>query len=153
MSYLAYKFLHLLGTIMLVGNVTVTSVWKVFADRSRSPLVIRYAQRLVTYTDWSLTGGGILLIVIGGYGMVWSAGMALTAPWLLWGQMLFVASGLIWLFILVPIQIRQARITEKLSDSSPIPDIYWQLGRRWLVWGIAATVPLIAAVYVMIAKP
>lgn len=152
-SYAVYKFLHLLGTVLLVGNVTVTSVWKVFADRTRSPLVLRFAQRLVTYTDWAFTGGGIVLIVAGGYAMAWSTGMSLTATWLLWGQLLFVASGVVWLFVLVPIQIRQARIAGQFVHDSPIPDIYWHLGRRWLVWGIVATVPLIAAVFVMVAKP
>ena len=77
MTYIICKFLHVLGTVLLVGNVTVTSVWKVFADRTRSPIVLRYAQRLVTYTDWSLTGGGILLIMFGGYGMAWSTGISL----------------------------------------------------------------------------
>lgn len=153
MSYAVFKFLHLLGTVMLVGNVTVTSVWKVFADRTRSPLVLRFAQRLVTYTDWAFTGGGILLIVGGGYAMAWNTGLSLTAPWLLWGQGLFVASGLVWLFVLVPIQIRQARIADQFGHDSAIPEIYWKLGRRWLVWGIVATIPLVAAVFVMVAKP
>jgi len=37
--------------------------------------------------------------------------------------------------------------------SGEFPGDYWQDARIWLVWGIVATVPLVAAVYVMIAKP
>jgi uncharacterized membrane protein len=152
-SYAIFKFLHILGAVLLVGNVTVTSVWKVFADRTRDPLTVAYAQRLVTLTDWAFTGSGIVLTMLGGYGMAIVSRMDLLAsPWLLWGQVLFAASGCIWLFVLVRIQIAQSRLSARFTRDAPIPEAYWQLGRRWLVWGIVATVPLIAALYVMVAK-
>jgi hypothetical protein len=66
--YATFKFLHVLGAIILVGNVTVTAVGKVFADRTHDARVVAFGQRLVTITDWSLTAGGIALLVLGGYG-------------------------------------------------------------------------------------
>ena len=54
--YPVLKFLHVLGVILLVGNVTVTAVWKVFADRTHNAVVVAFGQRLVTITDWFLTG-------------------------------------------------------------------------------------------------
>lgn len=85
LTYSICKFIHVLGTVLLLGNVTVTSVWKVFADRTRVPATVAHAQRLVAGTDWAFTAGGALLIVVGGYGMAWTTGMRLTMPWLLWG--------------------------------------------------------------------
>jgi uncharacterized membrane protein len=152
-SYAFFKFLHLLGTVLLVGNVTATSVWKVFADRTRQASTVAFAQRLVTYTDWALTGGGIVLMMVGGYGMVLESGMSLIAlPWLLWGQVLFVVSGLVWLFILVPIQSAQSRMAVAFADGSTIPAAYWSLSRRWIAWGVVATAPLVAALYLMVMK-
>jgi len=33
-----------------------------------------------------------------------------------------------------------------------VPQAYWRLRRQWLIVGVIATVPLIAATYIMIAK-
>ena len=91
---------------MLMGNITVTAIWKYFADRTHSPEILSFAQKLVTYTDWSMTVWGVLLLMGGGYAMVFLVNWPLTQWWLLWSQILFVVAGLIWLFILVPIQIK-----------------------------------------------
>ena len=153
-SYEAWKFVHVLGVILLVGNVTVTSVWKVFADRTREPRTIAFAQRLVSGTDWVFTGGGIVLMIGGGYGMAFGARISLTgAGWLLWSQVLTLVSGLIWLGVLLPIQVRQARITASEGERGrALPERYWRLARHWIAWGVTATVPLALALWMMIAK-
>jgi uncharacterized membrane protein len=154
MQYSIFKFLHVLGVILLIGNVTITAFWKVFADRSNDPRVIAEAQRIVILADWFFTASGIVLIVVGGYGMLFVAGLSpFDGAWLVWGQILFLVSGVIWVAVLVPAQIRQARAAKTLKRGSPIPPRYWADGRLWLAWGIAATIPLVAAVYVMIVKP
>ena len=154
MAYDILKMLHLLGVIVLIGNVTVSSFWKVFADRSGDSLIIAHAQKLVTTTDWFFTLSGILLLVGGGFGAAYVAGVPPFGPlWLVVPELLFLLSGLIWLLILVPIQIRQARQARSFAPGASIPAAYRQDNRRWLVWGVAATIPLVAAIYVMIAKP
>ena len=151
--YAIYKFIHVLGVIFLVGNVSVTSIWKVFADRTRNPAVVSFAQRLVTHTDWTLTGGGVALTMIGGYGMAWEAQLPLMqVPWLLWSQGLFLMSGLTWLLVLIPLQVVQSRQASVFDMAGSIPPSYYRLARWWITWGVLATVPLIAALYVMITK-
>ncbi len=63
--------MHLFGVVLLVGNVIVTLVWKLGADRTGEPSVIAFGQRLVTLTDWWFTLGGVVLILIGGFGAAW----------------------------------------------------------------------------------
>jgi uncharacterized membrane protein len=153
-AYPILKFLHILGVILLVGNVTVTAVWKVFADRTHNPVVIAFGQRLVTITDWFLTGVGIAFVVIGGYGMVYVADLdPFGAFWLVWGQVLFVLSGLIWALLLIPAQIRQAREARGFAEGGEIPPSYRRDAVRWIFWGVVATVPLVAAVWLMVVKP
>lgn len=148
------KFLHITGVVMLMGNITATAIWKFFADRTGDPRIIAFAQKLVTYTDWSLTFWGIVLTMGGGYGALWAAGMGpLDAGWLIWSQVLFVVAGLIWLGLLVPIQIRQARAAKLFADSNTIPPAYRRDSRRWILWGLVSTVPLVAALWLMVAKP
>jgi uncharacterized membrane protein len=147
-------FLHVLGIILLIGNVTATSVWKVFADRTGDPATIAFAQRLVTLTDFGLTSTGIALTIVGGYWAALATGVSLwETPWLLWGQALFVVSGLVWLGVLVPIQIWQAKAVKAFTPGAPVPEAYRAASRRWLAWGVVATVPLAAALWLMVAKP
>lgn len=154
MAYDVWKLVHLLGVILLVGNVTVTSIWKLYADRTRDPRIIGFAQRLVTVTDWFFTFWGILLLVAGGYGAAWVAGMdPLRDSWLVWSEALFVAAGVIWLGILVPIQVRQARMARVFAAGGEVPEAYWREGRRWILWGLIATIPLVGALWTMVAKP
>lgn len=153
MLYSILKFLHVAGVVVLIGNVTITAYWKVFSDRTNDARVVANAQRAVITADWIFTLPAIALIIIGGYGMAIVGGMDLFGdPWLVWGQLLFFASGILWLGVLVPVQIRQARAAKNFDPDAPIPQSYWRDARLWLIWGIIATVPLVAATYVMIAK-
>ncbi|MEM6413362.1 MAG: DUF2269 domain-containing protein [Pseudomonadota bacterium] len=152
MLYEIAKFLHITGVAMLMGNITVTAIWKFFADRDGRTEVLSFAQKLVTYTDWSMTVWGVILIMVGGYFMAFSAGFPLMKGWLLWSQILFVVAGLIWLLIIVPIQIKQARLAKEFMEGDP-GDEYRMLSKRWLKWGLISTIPLIGATWLMVAKP
>lgn len=122
MSYLAFKVVHLLGVVLFLGNIIVTGVWKTLADWTREPLTIAYAQRLVTITDWVFTLGGIILILIGAYGLVATGGLdPLRTTWLLWGQGLFIVSGIIWVLILVPRRSRRREWRETLPAAARFP--------------------------------
>ena len=152
--YAMFKTLHIIGVVVLLGNVTITAFWKVLADRTSDARLIAHAQHGVTVADWIFTLAGIVLILIGGYGAAGVAGLPIAGPkWLVIGEVLFAVSGLIWLAILVPIQIRQARVARSLAPDADLPLQYRRDSRSWLVWGVVATVPLVAAVYVMAAKP
>ena len=62
-------------------------------------------------------------------------------------------SGALWAGVLVPAQIRQGRQARAFAESGEIPASYWREGRRWAVWGVAATGLLLVAIGVMVAKP
>lgn len=152
MLYDIAKFLHVTGVAMLMGNITVTAIWKFYADRDGRSQVLGFAQKLVTYTDWSMTVWGVILLMGSGYYMAFAAGYALTEGWLFWSQVLFVLAGMIWLLLIVPIQIKQARLAKTFA-SDGVSDQYRALSKRWLVWGLIATVPLVAATWLMVVKP
>jgi uncharacterized membrane protein len=153
MLYSVFKVVHVFGVVLFLGNIVVTAFWKAFADQTKDARVIAFAQRLVTRTDWVFTTGGIVLLVIGAYGMVYIGGIDLRQSWLIWGQSLFAASGVIWAAVLIPVQIAQARLARDFAAGGQIPQHYWVLNRRWLVWGTVATALPLANLYVMIFKP
>jgi uncharacterized membrane protein len=140
--------------VLFLGNIIVTAVWKALADRTRNPPVVAYAQRLVTITDIAFTATGVTLIIVSGqvmaedYGGVFSG-----ATWLTVGWSLFIASGVIWLAALVPIEVLQARLARGFREAASIPDRYWRLSTLWAIFGSIATLLPLANLYFMVFKP
>ncbi|MGQ9658822.1 MAG: DUF2269 family protein [Thermochromatium sp.] len=154
MLYASLKTLHLIGVVLLVGNAIVTLIWKRAADRTRDPHLLAFAQRLVVLTDWWFTVGGVVLLVLGGYGAALVAGLEVfRIGWLVWGQVLLALSGVLWAGVLIPAQISQGRQARSFVVSGEIPESYWQEGRRWTLWGILATALLVVAIGLMVIKP
>jgi uncharacterized membrane protein len=154
MPYNAWLSLHILGVVIFLGNIVVTAVWKLLADRTKNPPVVAYGQRLVTVTDIAFTATGAILIIVSGQVMAREFGGVFSGPsWLLWGWSLFVASGAIWLVVLVPIQVRQERLPRTFRDGAAIPDRYWKLSRLWAVFGSIATALPLFNLYLMVFKP
>ena len=153
-TYLLLKSLHLLGVILFLGNIIITGWWKVMADRTRDKVVIAFAQRQVTLTDYIFTLGGAVLVLVTGLSNASTYGVDyLSIKWLLWGYGLFVASGIIWVVILIPLQIKLATLARQFAEDEPIPELYWKLGRLWLIFGILATLLPLINLYWMVFKP
>ena len=153
-SYFLLKSLHILGAVIFLGNIIVTGWWKVMADRTQNPIIVAFAQRQITLTDFIFTAGGVVLILATGIGNAilhqlnyWNIG------WLAWGMGLFIVSGIIWGAVLIPIQIKQARMARDFADGGTIPDEYWQLGKLWMIFGTVATVLPLINIYWMVFKP
>ena len=152
--YEFFKSLHILGIVLMAGNVTVTACWKVFADRTGKTQIISFAQWLVTVTDFSFTLSGGFLMVVGGYGAAYAGHLSLFAtPWLALGQVMMAMAGAVWVGILIPIQIRQARWAQDFAIIGDVPEAYKKDSRTWLIWGLLSTVPLLVGLYLMVAKP
>jgi uncharacterized membrane protein len=154
MSREAWLWLHVLGAILFLGNIVVTALWKVLADRTRSPAVVAFAQRLVTTTDVAFTAPGIVLIVVSGQVLAGELGGVFGGPtWLTMGWSLFVASGAVWLLVLVPIQAVQHGMARRFASEDVVPERYWRLSALWAVVGAVATVLPLATLYLMVLKP
>jgi uncharacterized membrane protein len=155
---LDWRVVHFAGIAVFLGNVIVTAVWKTLADRTGDARTIAFAQRLVTLTDWIFTAGGVVLILASGYAMAWLSGWlngwgGFEPGWLQWGFGLFVASGVLWGAILIPIQIVQARMARRFPDDGAIPPVFRTLSRIWLWVGILAILLPAANLYLMVIKP
>lgn len=156
-GYETLKIIHLAGVIAFMGNIVVTGWWKVMADRTGDHRVIAFAQRQVTLTDWVFTAGGASVLLFSAFGMASHMNpdpMAeiLSTRWLWWGYHLFLLSGVIWVAILIPCQIAQARMARRFAETGDIPAKYWLYGRLWLWFGIPATVIPALNLYWMVAK-
>jgi len=153
-TYLLLKSLHILGAVIFLGNIIVTGWWKAMADRTGEPKIIAFAQRQVTLTDFIFTGGGVAMVLVTGVANAVIHDMDYWhIHWLAWGMWLFLASGLIWVAILIPIQVKQAHIAREFAVTGEIPENYWFLGKLWLWFGVLATVLPLLNIYWMVFKP
>lgn len=152
-GYLTLKTVHVVAAIVFVGNLVVSALWKVLADRTREPRVIAFGQRLITVTDLAFTGPGATLVLLTGLGMTTYGYGFFRMAWMQWGLGLFLVSGVIWAAVLLPIQLKQARLAREFARGAPIPDEYWRLGRLWMAFGTVATVLPLVNVYLMVFKP
>ena len=152
-SYLWLKSLHLLGVVFFLGNIIITGWWKNMADRTKNGKIIAFAQHQVTVTDYIFTAGGAAILFVAGTVNVFIHGLQYSSKWLSMGSLMFTLSGVIWAVILIPIQIKQAKMAKVFSETNVIPSAYWKLCMTWNIWGLIATLLPIASIYYMTFKP
>jgi uncharacterized membrane protein len=153
MSRDAWLTMHIIGVVLFLGNILVTAVWKMLADRTRDAAVVAYAQRLVLTTDVAFTATGVVLILVSGQVMAEDFGGVFGPTWLTVGWSFFITSGVIWLTILVPIELKQARLAREFRAGGTIPARYWRLSTLWAIFGGIATVLPFINVFLMVFKP
>lgn len=151
--YLLFKMMHISGVIIFLGNIIITGFWKFLADLSHDWRIIAFSQRLVTYTDIIFTFLGVLIIAITGIQLSGNYGGYWDVPWIFWGLMFFIASGVIWILLLIPLQIKLHCIANTFNGSKPIPREYWFYETIWMIFGILATILPFITLYFMVFKP
>lgn len=152
-SYLWLKTIHIFGVVLFLGNIIVTGWWKNLADRTKNPQIIAFAQRQVTLTDFIFTTGGVLILLGAGMANVFLHGLSYSTKWLSHGFAIFILSGLIWAIVLIPTQIKQAKMAKIFANSGEIPQAYWRLCNRWNWFGLIATILPLMNLYWMVFKP
>lgn len=153
-TYLILKTLHIVGAVLFLGNIIITGWWKLMANQTKKPEIIAFAQRQVTLTDFVFTAGGASLLFTAGFANIQLHNIdIMQTTWILWAFGLFFLSTLIWVVILIPIQIKQAREAKLFTTDTVISSAYWKREMYWYIFGIIATIlPLISLVF-MVLKP
>jgi uncharacterized membrane protein len=145
-EYSVLKALHVTGAVLLVGNVTVTGVWAALMYRARGEVPFRPVARAILWADLLTVAGGAMLTITGIFMIRRQQFAWLETPWLIRGIGALAASSLAWLVLLLPDQVRMARLAA--GDSGRLRVLF----RRWSVVGWSATVLLYIAIWYMVTK-
>ena len=146
-EYGLLKTMHVIGAVLLVGNVTVTGVWALYLYRARDQVPFRPVARAILWTDLIFTLGGGALLTITGVLMIRAAGLPWReTPWLLRGIGGLAGSTLLWLVMLLPDQWRLERL--ETGDGAKLRRLFL----RWSVVGWTATLLLYWALWLMVGK-
>jgi uncharacterized membrane protein len=146
-DYLSLKALHVIGAVLLLGNVTVTGVWSLYLYRhwQETTIPFRPVARAILWTDLIFTlGGGILITVTGVIMGLKSGTPFFQTPWLVKGMSALALSTLSWLAILLPDQWR----LERTEDPATIRRLFL----RWSVVGWISTGLLFYGLWAMVTK-
>lgn len=142
------KTAHILGAILFVGNVVITGIWSAIFWRARHTHDFARAARAIVITDWWFTVGGGAVLTTSGVTLALLRGLPLwDTPWIRQAIMALTLSTLLWLVVLVPAQRIMVRHTGHDNDETLV-----RAYSRWSLWGWTATVPLVYAVWCMVAK-
>jgi uncharacterized membrane protein len=145
--------LHLIGVLLMVGNIITAAFWKMRADLTRNPLVIHHAAKNVMIADYLFTIPGLVLIIISGAVMAGKFSDSLLGlSWLTLSLILFAITGFIWLAILIPLQFRMIRFSADSVKTGAVSAEYRRASRQWAIYGIAATFLPIVILYLMVMK-
>lgn len=145
--------LHVLGVLLMVGNIITAAFWKSRADRTGNPQIMHNAAKNVMVADYIFTIPGLVLIVLSGGMMTGGLGYSLTGlNWLTLSLGLFAVSGLIWLFILIPMQSKMIRLSADGIEKGNVSAAYRRASRNWTVYGTIATLLPLGILYLMISK-
>jgi uncharacterized membrane protein len=153
--YLALKFLHIVGVILFLGNITTGVFWKAHADRTRDPRLIAHVLDGIIRSDRLFTIPGVVIILVTGIAAALTAGLPLLrTAWIAGGIALFIFAGVAFMARVAPRQRQMLALARSSTDPATFDwAAYEKLSRSWAIWGAAALLsPLIAAA-LMVFKP
>jgi hypothetical protein len=146
-AYPLFRTLHVLGAVLLLGNVTVTGVWSIYLYRAwrAGTIPFRPLARAILWTDliFTVSGGALLTFT----GIQLALKLRLPFPetrWLAEGVGALALATLLWLVVLLPDQIRMERTTD--------PARLRKLFLRWSVVGWFSTAILFFGLWAMVSK-
>lgn len=146
---LIVKTLHIAAAVLWLGNFVVTGVWSIRAFLTRSPELRRFAVREILFTDACFTLIGGALVIMSG---LWLASLesipAWSTRWTRDALVVAVASAMVWLAVLLPLELRMRRLAAAREDAQLVPAFVW-----WNAWGWIVTLALFFIIYLMVAKP
>ena len=152
-TYLIWKTVHILSSVLLVGTGFGSAFYLFFVNRTDSVEARAVVGRLVVRADLWFTTPAVIMQPLSGFMLAHLAGWPLTTPWIALSLALYVLAGACWLPVLW-LQLRMARTAAAdLAARRPLSESYRRDARRWEALGYPAFVAMIAIYALMVNKP
>jgi uncharacterized membrane protein len=151
--YFAFKYLHMLGAIVILGTGTGIAFFMLMAHRSRDVGFIARTAGVVVIADALFTLTAVIAQPITGGVLMWLSSTAITERWLAASLVLYLIAGLFW----VPVVFMQIEMRDlaraAAARAAPLPPRYFALFDRWFLFGIPGFGSVMIILWLMIAKP
>ncbi len=153
LSYNLLKWSHILSAFLLFGTGLGSAFYKWMADRSGIIEAQAVTARHVVLADFLFTTPSAIYQPISGYFLLQQLGIPLSEPWVALSFALYIIAGLCWLPVVWLQILMRDLVGDAVKKGQPLPMDYHRLARIWFWLGWPAFVSLIAAVWLMVAKP
>ena len=151
MIYNIWKLLHVFAVIIFVGNITLGPFWKSAADRTKNRDKIADTLKNIIRADRFFTMPSFAFLVIFGFGAQMTAGYDIDIPWIMWGLIMIIISGIVFMAKVVPLQKKMYALA---SDENKFSwEEFEKLSKQWNIWDSIATLAPYVALVVMVLKP
>ena len=153
--YLLLKVIHIASVIAFLGNITTGLYWHAHAARTRDPGRIAHVVDGIIRSDRFFTMPGVLGIILTGVAMAMVGHLPILGThWIAWTLLLFAISGVIFVGVVAPLQVKM-RAAAQAGEASKAFDLeaYRALTRRWELWGALAIAAPLAGLALMVLKP
>jgi uncharacterized membrane protein len=152
-TYLALKYLHVIGAAVLLGTGAGIAFFMLLAHRTGDAGVVAAVARIVVVADMLFTATAVVAQPITGTLLAWIVGYSLLDGWILLSIGLYLLTGAFWLPV-VWIQMRMRDLaTDAAREGTPLPAEYDRLFRLWFAFGFPAFAAVLAIFWLMIARP
>jgi len=153
LTYLALKFLHIVGATALLGTGAGIAFFMLLAHRTGDAATVASVARIVVIADFVFTATAVVAQPITGVLLAWIVGYSLLDGWILLSIALYLLTGAFWLPV-VWMQMRMRDLAaEAVREAKPLPAQYHRLFRLWFAFGFPAFGAVVAIFWLMIAKP
>jgi uncharacterized membrane protein len=153
MDYLLVKWIHIMSAAILLGTGLGSAFYLFMANRSGNVRNIHFAASHVVIADFCFIAPAVIVQLATGLWLLKLTGHSLAELWVAWGLALYVFVGACWLPV-VWMQIRMRDVAAAaLKSDTALPDVYWRMGRWWIIAGSLAFPAVIVVFYLMVVKP
>jgi len=152
-SYLALKFLHVIGTAVLLGTGAGIAFFLLLAHHTGNAATIAAVARIVVVADFLFTATAVVVQPITGWLLVRELGLSLRDGWIAISILLYFLVGAFWIPV-VFMQIRMRNLAAAAASSGrALPAEYQRWFRLWFAFGFPAFGGVLLIIWLMIAKP
>jgi uncharacterized membrane protein len=152
-TYFVLKYLHVIGSTVLLGTGAGIAFFMLLAHRTGNPVVVAGVARIVVIADFLFTATAVVVQPITGWLLTREAGYSLGDGWIVLSLILYVVTGAFWL----PVVWMQARMRDLAREAAekgqPLPAQYHRLFRWWFAFGFPAFGAVMAIFWLMITRP
>ena len=154
-EYNIHKTLHILGAIILVGNILLSVIWMFLANRTKNNEVILFASKSTDWLDRILTAPSIALIVFNGLIMAdTSLGGPFNLNWMVSAIFRLFLVAIIWVLVLGPKQRIMIEVAQEAVDNNTnLSETFNSAYRKWKIWAVIIIILLVNIVEIMVSKP
>lgn len=154
-TYALLKTVHIIAVVLFLGNIITGVFWKLHADRTADARIVAHTMRGIIGADRIFTGPSVLLLTLAGVAAALVGDIPIfRTEWVLWSIVLLAIAGFSFGTQVGPLQRRMLAVAQTAALGAPMDwPQYHALSRRWMIWGVIATVAPLAAVVLMVMKP